>query len=55
MDCTKYGVSELELVIDNTEYLYINRHNLTKQCLFELNIQFTDEQWQHFQDNLELE
>ena len=54
-DCREYSEDELSLVIMNDESLYRMRYRLDKEMLRELNIQFTDEQWQIFQDDLEQE
>jgi len=43
-DLTEYSENELSMVIMNDEYLYNKRYNLSKSCLNELGLKFTDEQ-----------
>lgn len=51
---TQYSDQALTLLVMNTEYLYVNRHDLTKNHLSDLFI-FTDTQWECLQQDLRVE
>lgn len=54
-DCIDYSENELSMLIYNDEGLYQQRHMLTKDCLEDIGFQFTDEQWEVFQNDLNTE
>lgn len=51
---TLYSDQELSLLVFNTEYLYVHRHQFTRSELAE-HFVFTNDQWVEFQDDLEIE